>query len=87
MHSAHQGSLYSLVYQKGSQPRRVAKIRVALTGIVILVIYVPGALVWTRRHDTDGQRQTTVLLFALYFWVRVFIQRIVVAIAYSLIGR
>lgn len=59
---------------------------VALVGIVILVLSAAGAILWIRRGAPDQQRQTKVLLFALYFWVLAFIQLIVAAIGYSLLS-
>ena len=55
---------------------------VAIAGIVIVAVSVLGAVTWIRRHETARQNQAKVLLFALYFWLLVFIQLILAAIAY-----
>jgi hypothetical protein len=60
---------------------------VATIGITILVMSVIGAMLWVRREASAQQRQTRILLFALYFWVLAFIQLIVVAIGYSVLAR
>lgn len=57
---------------------------VAIFGIGILVISAAGAVLLARRNASDRQRQATVLLFALYFWVLAFVQLIAVAIGYSI---
>jgi hypothetical protein len=60
---------------------------IAITGIGILVISLIGGILLAARNATGRQRQTKILLFALYFWVFAFIQLIVVAIGYALLTR
>jgi hypothetical protein len=60
---------------------------IAITGIAILVISVAGGLLLVGRDAPGRQRQTKILLFALYFWMLSFIQLIVVAIAYWVVTR
>lgn len=60
---------------------------VAVIGAVILVLAVTGGVLLAARHATDQQRHTRILLFALYFWVLVFVQLIVAAIGYSVMAR
>ena len=56
---------------------------VAIIVIAILVISTAGAIGWIKRSESTMQKQTKILLFALYFWVLVFSQLILVAISYS----
>ena len=56
---------------------------IAIIGITILTISIVGGLLLARRNASDKQRQTKILLFALFFWVLVFVQLIIVAIVYS----
>ena len=58
----------------------------AIFGVIILVISVVGGLLLARRNASDQQRQTKILLFALYFWALVFAQLIIVAIGYSVMA-
>jgi len=58
---------------------------VAMTGIFILLISTAGAILWVKRSGSDGQRQTRILLFALYFWILAFIQLVLVAVGYSVL--
>ena len=58
---------------------------VAIIGIAILVISTVGAILWVKRSESKLQRQTKILLFALYFWVLVFVQLILVALGYSVL--
>jgi len=51
------------------------------------VISVAGGLLLVGRDAPGRQRQTKILLFALYFWMLSFIQLIVVAIAYWVVTR
>ena len=60
---------------------------VAIIGVTILTISIIGGLLLARRHASDQQRQTKILLFVLYFWVLAFVQLIVVAIGYSVMAR
>ena len=60
---------------------------VAILGIVILVISTVGAVLWVNRSESSMQRQTKILLFALYFWVLVFVQLILVSLSYSVLTR
>ncbi|MEN8206038.1 MAG: hypothetical protein ABFS24_08495 [Pseudomonadota bacterium] len=60
---------------------------VAIIGITILVISIIGGILLANRHASEGQRQTKILLFVLYFWVLTFIQLIVVAIGYAVLNR
>jgi hypothetical protein len=59
---------------------------VAIIGITILVISIIGGLLLSSRNASDQQRQTKILLFALYFWILTFIQLIVAAIGYSVLS-
>ena len=56
---------------------------VAIIGVAILVVSVIGGMLLASRNASDQQRQTKILLFALYFWLLVFVQLIVAAIGYS----
>ncbi len=58
---------------------------VAMIGIVILVISTAGAILWVKRSGSDRQRQTRILLFALYFWILAFFQLVLVAVGYSVL--
>jgi len=58
---------------------------VAIIGIAILVISTVGAILWIKRSESSMQRQSKILLFALYFWVLVFSQLILVALSYSVL--
>ena len=60
---------------------------VTIIGIVILIISIVGAVHLVNRPGSDRQRQTKILLFALYFWIFVFAQLILVAIGYSVLAR
>ena len=60
---------------------------VAIIGVAILVTSVVGGMLLASRNASDRQRQTKILLFALYFWSLTFIQLIVVAIGYSVMAR
>ena len=55
----------------------------AIIGVTILVISIIGGLLLASRNASDQQRQTKILLFALFFWVLAFAQLIIVAIGYS----
>ena len=56
-----------------------------IVGLIILVISIVGGLLLVSRNASDQQRQTKILLFALYFWVLIFAQLIIVAVGYSVI--
>ena len=56
---------------------------VAVIAIAILVIASLGATLWAKRSGSGTRRQTKIVLFALYFWILVFVQLILAAIAYS----
>ena len=60
---------------------------VAILGIAILLISTVGAVLWVNRSESSMQRQTKILLFALYFWVLVFVQLILVSLSYSVLTR
>ena len=60
---------------------------ITIIGITILVISIMGGMVLANRNASDRQRQTKILIFALYFWVLAFIQLIVVAIGYSVLNK
>ena len=55
----------------------------AIIGVIILVISIVGGLLLAGRTASDQQRQTKILLFALFFWVLTFAQLIIFAIGYS----
>ena len=59
---------------------------VAIIGIAILVISTVGAILWVKRSESSMQRQSKILLFALYFWVLAFAQLIIFAIGYSVMA-
>jgi len=59
---------------------------VAMVGVAILVISTVGAILWVNRSGSDKQRQTKLLLFALYFWILAFIQLILSAVGYSVLS-
>ena len=58
----------------------------AIIGVTILVISIIGGLLLASRNASDQQRQTKILLFALFFWVLTFAQLIIVAIGYSVMA-
>ena len=60
---------------------------ITIIGITILVISIMGGVVLANRNASDRQRQTKILIFALYFWVLTFIQLIAVAIGYSVLNK
>jgi hypothetical protein len=62
-----------------------AGMTVAIIGIAILVISTVVAILWVKRSESSMQRQTKILLFALYFWVLVFVQLILVSLGYSVL--
>jgi hypothetical protein len=55
----------------------------AIVGLIILVTSIAGGLLLVSRNASDQQRQTKILFFALYFWVLIFAQLIIVAVGYS----
>jgi hypothetical protein len=59
----------------------------AIIGVAILAISIIGGILLVKHNATDQQRQSKVLLFALFFWVLVFAQLIIVAIGYSVMTR
>jgi hypothetical protein len=59
----------------------------AIIGVAILTISIIGGILLVRCNVTDQQRQSKVLLFALFFWVLVFVQLIIAAIGYSVMTR
>jgi len=58
----------------------------AIIGVIMLVISIIGGLLLASRNASDQQRQTKILLFALFFWVLTFAQLIIVAIGYSVMA-
>ena len=58
---------------------------VTLAGIAILIISIVGAILLVKRSDSGAQRQTKILLFALYFWIIAFLQLIIASIIYSVL--
>ena len=62
-----------------------AGMTVAIIGIAILIISTIGAIFWVKRSESGKQRQMKILLFALFFWVLVFAQLILVAVGYSVL--
>jgi uncharacterized membrane protein len=56
---------------------------VIIISVTILVVSVIGGMLLASRNASDQQRQTKILLFALYFWLLAFVQLIVAAIGYS----
>ena len=60
---------------------------VAIIGVTILMISVVGGMLLAGRNTSDQQRQTKILLFALYFWLLAFVQLIAAAIGYSVMAR
>jgi hypothetical protein len=59
---------------------------VAVFGICIFLISAAGAAYLAGRNAGGRQRQTKVLLFALYFWLLAFVQLITAAIIYPVAG-
>jgi hypothetical protein len=60
---------------------------VAIIGIAILVISIVGAILLVKRSESSMQKQTKILLFALYFWALAFAQLILVSLSYSVLTR
>ena len=60
---------------------------VIIISVTILVVSVIGGMLLASRNASDQQRQTKILLFALYFWLLAFVQLIVAAIGYSVMAR
>jgi hypothetical protein len=60
---------------------------IAVIGLVILALSVAGAVLWVRRDGSGRERQMQVLLFALYFWVLMFIQIFVAGVGYWALTR
>jgi hypothetical protein len=58
-----------------------------MIGIAILSISTAGGILWVKGSGSDKQRQTKILLFALYFWILAFIQLILVAVGFSVLTR
>ena len=58
----------------------------AIVGLIILVISIVGGLLLVSRNASDQQRQMKILFFALYFWVLIFAQLIIVAVGYSVMA-
>ena len=58
----------------------------ATISVTILAFSIIGGLLLVSRNASDQQRQTKILLFALYFWVLAFAQLIIVAIGYSVMA-
>jgi hypothetical protein len=50
------------------------------------MIAIVGGLLLVSRNASDQQRQMKILIFALYFWVLIFAQLIIVAVGYSLLA-
>ena len=63
--------------------RGPARMIVIIISVTILVVSVIGGMLLASRNASDQQRQTKILLFALYFWLLAFVQLIVAAIGYS----
>jgi hypothetical protein len=60
---------------------------VAMIGVsAILVFSAVGAILWVNRSVSDKQKQTKLLLFALYFWILAFFQLILVAVGYFVLN-
>jgi hypothetical protein len=59
----------------------------AIIAVAILTISIIGGILLVRRNAADQQRQSKILLFALFFWVLVFLQLIIAAIGYSVMTR
>ena len=57
----------------------------AIVGVIVLVISIVGGLLLVSRKASDEQRQTKILFFAVYFWVLVFAQLVLVAVGYSVL--
>lgn len=60
---------------------------VALSGLVILVISIAGALLLAGRGAADQPRQVKILRFALFFWLIAFVLLILAALGYALLTR
>jgi len=59
---------------------------VAVVAAAILMISVIGALLGARRSASDKPRQMQILVFALYFWILVFLQLMLAALGYWLLA-
>jgi hypothetical protein len=64
---------------------RLTGMNVAVVAITILVVSIVGATLWAKRSGSGTQREAKILLFALYFWILVFLQAILAAIGYSVL--
>ena len=73
-------------YSVTDNPRGLTRMIFATIGVTILAFSIIGALLLVSRNASDQQRQTKILLFALYFWVLAFAQLIIVAIGYSVMA-
>ena len=77
---------YTVLCIKIRDDRGLVQMTVAMVGVAILVISTVGAILWVNRSGSDKQRQTKLLLFALYFWILAFIQLILSAVGYSVLS-
>jgi len=60
---------------------------ITFVSVAIFVISLVGGLWLANRNAAQQQRQTKILLFALYFWILAFVQLIITAILYALMHR
>ncbi len=60
---------------------------VALIGIGVLIVSILGAWLLVRRNEEARASDTKLLVFGLYFWVLAFLQLLILALGYWLLGR
>ncbi|WAK00803.1 hypothetical protein [Methylobacter sp. YRD-M1] len=57
---------------------------IAIIGAVMVIIAVIGGILFVRRHTEQPQIQVKMVLFGLYFWGLIFVEIIILALAYAL---
>ncbi len=60
---------------------------IALIGIGVLIVSILGAWLLVRRNEEARASDTKLLVFGLYFWVLAFLQLLILALGYWLLGR
>ncbi len=60
---------------------------IALIGLGVFLLSVAGAWLLVRRNAEVRGSHTTVIVFGLYFWVLAFLQLLILALGYWLLGR
>lgn len=51
----------------------------------ILAVSILGSIILVRRNRSLDQRVARIMMFGLYFWLLVFVQVIIYALAYRVI--